>query len=45
MQSLNFVGSQNAMSMLPVKARYGYKKDYISVVKNGYIFLEFMEVE
>ena len=44
-QSLTFKDKNCAISVNPVKAKYGFKKDYISVIKNGYIFLEFMDIE
>jgi hypothetical protein len=45
MQNVVFYGNENAMTIIPIKATYGFKKDYISVTKPGYILIEVIPVE
>lgn len=30
---------------LTIQAKYGFKKDYITVINNGYVYLEFMHID
>ena len=36
------MAADNALSISPVKAKYGAKKDYLTVVKQGFLLLEFV---
>jgi hypothetical protein len=48
MPAYTIYGQDVALSLTPTKvcknhqAKFGYKKDYISVVKNGYMLVEMM---
>ena len=49
---MTLYGKENALTINPVKvidnlmkAKYGFKKDYISVIKNGYIFIEIIPLD
>ncbi len=42
MKPLSFVQSDHIFSVIPSKAKYGMKNDYITLIKNGFLFLEFI---
>ncbi len=38
------MGTDNVFTITPVKAKYGAKKDYLTVVKQGYILFEMIPI-
>lgn len=45
MQSAVFYGNENALTLLPVKATYGFKKDYVALAKPGYLLVDIIPIE
>lgn len=45
MQSVIFYGHENALTILPVKATYGFKKDYVAMTKPGFILMDIIPIE
>lgn len=45
MQSVIFYGNENALTIVPVKATYGFKKDYVAMTKPGYILMDIIPLE
>ena len=44
-QSYSIFGNDLVLSLTPIKATFGFKKDYISVTKPGMLMLEFSPLE
>jgi len=42
LRPLTFLSNDNAISLNLLKAKYGFKKEYITVIKNGSVIIEFI---